>query len=373
MIFEDTTRSTCSPDSVDGPKRSASPDGPMPDLFGRPLVPARRSASQADVRRARVAKVRVLCGALDELASQYARTASTLGLPMPDTYGRKPGGLSRSADLTRSLASRLRARLGVSGSLEYALRWKSWDLLLGLRIYALRASGRRKSGSDCGSLHGWATPTAADAIKGDYTQDGRAGPKRPSTKGLLAGWPTPIVPSGGRSIDHAEFRGGTAYYKGKKVQVDLQAVARLAGWPTRRARDHHTESTSNRDAELKFSPSLARLLAGWATPRASDGTKNIRTRAGALNEAERKGAGNDLGVTSALSPAPMGRRGALAPEFSRWLMGFPSEWLASAPHRREWLRWQVLMAPVSWRRKLTALGLSEPSEMPSSRKSRPRS
>lgn len=48
-------------------------------------------------------------------------------------------------------------------------------------------------------------------------------------------------------------------------------------------------------------------LVGWATPRASDGKKNVRTLKGALREAERKGGNNELGTTAALAgwPTPM--------------------------------------------------------------------
>jgi hypothetical protein len=41
-------------------------------------------------------------------------------------------------------------------------------------------------------------------------------------------WPTPTVPNGGRTIHHVDqFNGRTAYYKGKKVQVDLNQAVKL--------------------------------------------------------------------------------------------------------------------------------------------------
>src|SRR3990172_5176614 len=88
-ISENSRSATSSPALVAGRSRSASPDGPMTDLFGRQAVPARRSARPASARNARNAKAACLCGALDELALQYAQFAVMHGLPTPATYGRK--------------------------------------------------------------------------------------------------------------------------------------------------------------------------------------------------------------------------------------------------------------------------------------------
>lgn len=57
----------------------------------------------------------------------------------------------------------------------------------------------------------------------------------------------------------------------------------------------------------------------WPTPRASDGTKNIRSPAGAAKEVARKGiTGVDL--SSAVGGGP------LNPTWVEWLMGFPIGW-----------------------------------------------
>jgi len=76
-----------------------------------------------------------------------------------DTSGPSSPGSSASASLQQSLASRLQARLGANGSMEYRLTWKTWVTPQQRQICALRASARRISDKDC---FGWATPTTRD-------------------------------------------------------------------------------------------------------------------------------------------------------------------------------------------------------------------
>lgn len=111
-------------------------------------------------------------------------------------------------------------------------------------------------------------------------------------------WPTPCLPNGGRSVAHVdEWRGRTAYHKGKKVQVDLNQAIRL--WPT------PTRITNTGGA----------ALCKWG------------------------GAGSRAKLSRMVTPEEL--NGALNPTWVEWLMGFPLGW--------------------------TDL---EPSETPSSRKSR---
>jgi hypothetical protein len=60
------------------------------------------------------------------------------------------------------------------------------------------------------------------------------------------------------------------------------------------------------------------MVALYPTPRATDGTKGLRTPEGAAREVERN-KGPDLGAVVG---------GSLNPTWVEWLMGFPLEWTA---------------------------------------------
>jgi hypothetical protein len=95
--------------------------------------------------------------------SRFRALDSEKAMTTNDTSGPLFTHSSPSADLQRSLENRLRARMDVSGSPEYALIWKVWDMPSGPPICALRASARRTSGNDCG---GWPTPRKTDVTSG---------------------------------------------------------------------------------------------------------------------------------------------------------------------------------------------------------------
>ena len=161
--LKDSPNTISSPGSAGGPPRSELQDGQTTDLFGAPVALAPRSPSPASKRRALSAKAHVLCGALDELATQYAQTAKTLGLPMPATYGRKFGDSPLNTALDTSSESRLTALLPLIGSPLYQHRLKYSATPLGRRVYQLRASERPTSGSGFG---GWPTPNAISEKRG---------------------------------------------------------------------------------------------------------------------------------------------------------------------------------------------------------------
>jgi len=95
--------------------------------------------------------------------SRFRALESSKAMSTNDTSGPLFSALSKSAGLQLSLESRLLTRLGMSGSQEFDLTWKHWDMPSGPPICALRASARRISGNDFGF---WPTPTASDGTGG---------------------------------------------------------------------------------------------------------------------------------------------------------------------------------------------------------------
>jgi len=119
--------------------------------------------------------------------------------------------------------------------------------------------------------------------------------------------------------------------------TSLQVTARLAGWASPTSRDWKSDEGTEvyalkRREHSRGKPlgEQARRLVGWATPRSTDADKAVRSPEGAAKEIARKGPQNDLGLTTGLI-ASTGKRGALNPAFSLWLMGYPTHWMDVAP------------------------------------------
>lgn len=178
-----------SPVSGDGVSRFDSPDGPMTDLSGQAPVPA----SHSQVRG--------------------AAAASTMTV----IFGLRGSRSSRSADLQRSLGSRLRTRLDSRGSTLFSTTWKVAVTPAGRQLCQLAVSGRRTGDSGSGS---WPTPTVNDATGSAYTysQGNHGKPTLKLPGAVRMHWPTPAA------RDHKSDRS-------QKTDVEIYANGGKVGKP----------------------------------------------------------------------------------------------------------------------------------------------
>ena len=328
MTYEDMAKSTCSPESGDGPSPSASQDGLTIDQSGPAPVPVSRFRAQASDR----------------------------DTPMPDTSGPLFSASSPSAALQWSLESRLRAAMEGSGSPLYALTWSNWDMPAGPQICRQRASARRTSGS---GSSGWPTPVEKDSTGRGYTYDrGDKTKPRLAIPGLaqIAGWPTPNAISEKRgglqtTTENALRRKAQGHQMNLDDAVQLTGPSAASGMNAGTEADATTSADSPQDVvgdHVANSPTNAQdsqenvLLSGWPTPMTPSGGRSVgidkmdatgRTVDGKKHTASLEHAVRfaPLGETSNGSPAPTENRGQLNPAFTRWLMGLPAGWGDCAP------------------------------------------
>lgn len=204
---------------------------------------------------------------------------------------------SSTASLQSSLESRLRARLGANGSLEYGLTWKRWDMESGPPISALRASVRRTSAKDYG---GWPTPMAGTPAQKGYNEAGNTDSSRKTI--ALVGWATPRSADADKGV---RSDAGALKESRRTRGPDLCTQAKLAGWPTTSARDWKSEKATEAFDRKRWAHARGKPLSAMATLAS--------------------------GANSTSFPARTEKRGALSPEHSRWLMGYPPAWASCAP------------------------------------------
>src|SRR3546814_13202600 len=107
----------------------------------------------------------------------------------------------------------LRRRMAASGSPEYVLTWKHWDMPSGPPICALRARAPRTSDHDCGGLR---SASASEA--------------EPS----VAGWPTPKATEDGRTLEQYEAGRLRGYEKRKRWEAHRVGKECVRTWRSRR-------------------------------------------------------------------------------------------------------------------------------------------
>jgi hypothetical protein len=168
--------------------------------------------------------------------------------------------------------------MGASGSQEFALTWKTWDMPAGEPICALRASERRIAGKGCSGLVHWSTPTVQDSANNAGPSQFERNTHPLNVQAALASWPTPQEDNANNAYGHK----GTTF-------SDLPTTAQLVGWATPRAEDAES-------AGMRHSRGVADTLSAQA--------------------------GQDLKPFIAGTE----KRAALNPAHSRWLMGYPAAW-----------------------------------------------
>ncbi len=243
---------------------------------------------------------RLLSGLALAPVSHSRERGRAAGSTTADTCGPSSSVSLRSADLQSRLANRLEARLASLGSTLYTLTWKERVTPSGLRICARRASARHTEGND---FSGWVSPTAQDHSRGSLDPRPHDSGIPLSQQVVLTGWPTSTASLGSKGVRSSA---GAITEAMRNRGPDLAAVTSLAGWPTSTSRDWKDGAC---DGTVPNSGLLGRTV--WETKGSARLTASGEMLIGSA-------AGTESG-------------GALRPEHSLWLQGYPTSWASCAP------------------------------------------
>ena len=314
MICEASRNAISSPEAGSGASPLVSPDGLTTARSGPARARASRSASQA----------------------------RDLEQPMIGICGRTFTGSLPPADQRSALANRLVERLGTIGSTEFDLIWKVKTTPAKHSIFRLAPSMRRISGS--GSI-GWRTPATTEpgvSLDRLRTLDGAAWTPGQRAYDVMTGrvcqvglthevqatWATPKASDGEGGRTTKTVGGGNAH-------LPIQAREAPSAWSTPRASDGEKGGPNMTfGAGGQPLPAQAAMTA-WPTPQAGTPAQNGNNEAGSTDFSRKVDVIEGLretpnaprsGATQNCGSAQTEKRGALAPEFVFWLMGFPAEW-----------------------------------------------
>ncbi|WP_288829490.1 hypothetical protein [uncultured Paraburkholderia sp.] len=140
-------------------------------------------------------------------------------------------------------------------------------------------------------------------------------------------WPTPTCPNGGRMPKGGQMSPTGKTPDGRKRQVDLAWIAKLASWPTPQTSDASGGGQAKRamgamgtgetgaTGATRHGSNLNDfvMLAAWPTPTAALAAKSVRSLAGALAEVARRGGPQDLCAAAMLTVAGGSDAMTLAP------------------------------------------------------------
>lgn len=227
-----------------------------------------------------------------------------------------------------SWESRLRERLAMVGSTEFALIWREKTSPQGQSISRLAVSTRHTNGT--GSIGSqWSTPRASDGEKGGPNQSfGAGGQPLPSQmhQAERAFWPVMLASDVQKQSENPET-GRRRMGKGQQIGLNTfmamtaessrQMVQEpQATWPTVQTNLSYQEDPAKHDARKTRMQERHGRYQG----------ENLPTLMGSVQRC----ATEPIGQTPSGSNAMTEKRGAPNPVFAFWLMGFPVEWISGA-------------------------------------------